>query len=215
MSLPSGPLSISTVILPASAHYLQFSASLRNSARHGLKVFWDWRFPWEVRDVGRQKRSFLVCWKAGEEHAKSERDGRTGSLQGTWRQGVGETNSSLLWMLKGTSAFRALTANPEPSLQAWVCLLWREPKLYRNVISDGSLSVLTQLQSLAPGESSLGAHLKITALHYHVQQGRAARRDPCCETESAGGSPWEQSKWMCWEESMQDREKKGTQSVGV
>lgn len=182
--------SVSPVILPAPAHYLKISASLQNSARHGLKVLWDWRFPWEVRNVGRRKRSFLVCWKAGEEHEKSERDGRTGSLQGTWRQGVGETSSSpLLGLFKSTSPFRVLAAIPEPSLQAWACPFWTKPKLYRNVISDGSTSVLTQLQNLAPGESLLGALLKIVALHYLVQQGCSARRAACCKIEEVLWEP--------------------------
>lgn len=50
------------------------------------------------------------------------------------------------------------------------------------------MSVLAQLQSLAPGESLLGALLEITALHYLVQQGRAARRAVCYKTESAVGA---------------------------
>lgn len=66
-----------------------------------------------------------VFWYAGKlgQNMRNLRDGGIESLQGTWRQGVGETNSSLLGLFKSTSPSRALTALPEPSLLAWASLL--------------------------------------------------------------------------------------------
>lgn len=130
---------------------------------------------------------FLVCWKAGEEHAKSGRSDRMEYLQGTWRQGVGEASSSCWNCLQAPLLSMPLQqplshlcqrghARPEGSQTVQKCHLWWHS------------SVLTQLQSLAPGESLLGAHSKIRALHYLVLQGRAARRAECCKTESAVGA---------------------------
>lgn len=201
MSLPPGPLSIFTVILPASTHYLQFSASLRNSARHGLKVLRDWRFPWEVRNVGRRNWSFLVCWKAGAEHEKSERwwnwipAGHVETGSG-WDQlfSAGTVQKHLSFPCPYSTPWAISASVGKPALNkakaAQKCHLQWQYECPSTITESGSRGELVGC--------SLGDHspaLSCTA-RACCQEGCVLQDRKCC------GSLWEQSKGICWEKSM-------------
>lgn len=125
----------------------------------------------------------MVCWRPVEKHAESERGDGAGSLQSVGRQRAGETSTfSSGGTVKSTSPFCAFIVIHEQSARVGTPVLYKDNTIQKCQLQQKYECLNAITESLAPGESLLGAHLKNIALHCLEQQEQVARRAMCQKT---------------------------------
>lgn len=125
------------------------------------------------------------------------------------RQRTGPTPSFVVGLWKSTS-FRALIKIHEQSLQAWACLFCTKMTPYRNVSSDGSMNVLTQLQRVwLQGRACRALTWRTQPYTVSYSKGRLPE-GPCAERQKeCSGTLWgaEQGKRLRGEDTRQREER--------